>query len=187
MQRQGRPRVVILNGPPAVGKTTVGRALAALVPNGVCVHGDDLRRFIVTRVDGEVELGLGYKNGATISANFVDAGYELVVFEYVFEHPRHVTAFLSHCSADADLYLFTLWASRSALSSRDAARRTEERQAAAPRTAYDSIKRNLPQLGRRVDVVAKSPDEIALEINDLCDSGEGLLASPRLDLGCAYE
>ena len=36
------PHVVILNGPAGVGKTTVGRARAALVPNGACIHGDEL-------------------------------------------------------------------------------------------------------------------------------------------------
>ena len=52
-------RVVLLNGPAGVGKTTVGIALASLVPNGPCIHGDQLRSFIVTRVDGTVEGGLG--------------------------------------------------------------------------------------------------------------------------------
>ena len=44
--------MVVLNGPPAVGKTTVGRRLAATARNGVCVHGDDLKRFVVATEPG---------------------------------------------------------------------------------------------------------------------------------------
>ena len=34
-----------------------------------------------TREDEAVELGLAYVNGATLAANYIRAGYELVVFE----------------------------------------------------------------------------------------------------------
>lgn len=54
--------------------------------------------------------GLGYKNGAVIAANFIDAGYDLVVFEYVFEHPAFVDRFLTSYRAAASVHLFTLWA-----------------------------------------------------------------------------
>jgi predicted ABC-type ATPase len=85
----------MVNGPAGVGKTTIGRLLAARAANGVCIHGDALADFIVTRVDGSVRQGLGCVNGATIAANYVRAGYDLVGFEYVFEHPRHVQRFLA--------------------------------------------------------------------------------------------
>jgi hypothetical protein len=76
--------------PPAFGKTSVGRALAALGRNAACVHGDQLRAFIVKRIDSEVGgQGLGYVNGGAVVANFIAAGYDLVVFN-VFEQPRHV-------------------------------------------------------------------------------------------------
>ena len=53
-------QVVVLNGPAGVGKTSVGRRLAATARNGVCVHGDDLKRFVVAREPGTVERGLSY-------------------------------------------------------------------------------------------------------------------------------
>jgi hypothetical protein len=64
-----RARVVILNGPAGVGKTTTGRALAAMARSAACVHGDDLKGFIVRR-DAPVATGLGYRNGATVAADF---------------------------------------------------------------------------------------------------------------------
>ena len=99
-------RVVILNGPPGVGKTTIGRLLAARAANGACIGGDALAGFIVTRVAGSVDQGPGYVNGATIAANYLRAGYDLVVFEYSFEHPRHVHRFLEAYDEAAPVSLF---------------------------------------------------------------------------------
>jgi ABC-type transport system involved in cytochrome c biogenesis ATPase subunit len=57
---RGMGQVVVLNGPAGVGKTTVGRRLAGTARNGACVHGDDLKRFVVAREPGTVEQGLSY-------------------------------------------------------------------------------------------------------------------------------
>lgn len=57
-------RVVLLNGPAGAGKTTVGRRLAATARNGICVHGDDLERFVVTRDPSTIEDGLTYVGAA---------------------------------------------------------------------------------------------------------------------------
>jgi 2-phosphoglycerate kinase len=51
----GESIVVLLNGPAGAGKTTVGRKLAAGARNGVCVHGDDLKGFVVSRDLATVE------------------------------------------------------------------------------------------------------------------------------------
>jgi len=103
-------RIILLNGPAGVGKTTVGRALASLAPNGSCIHGDCLKHFVVSRVDGMVAGGLGYRNGAVVAANFIEAGYDLVVFEYVFERPSNVDYFLDSFRPPVPVHLFTLWA-----------------------------------------------------------------------------
>jgi hypothetical protein len=77
-------QVVLLNGPAAVGKSTVGRRLAATARNGVCIHGDDVRRMVVTSEPGTVRQSLVYVGGAALADVFLEAGYELVVFEFGF-------------------------------------------------------------------------------------------------------
>jgi ABC-type transporter Mla maintaining outer membrane lipid asymmetry ATPase subunit MlaF len=141
--------VILLNGPSGVGKTTVGRLLAARAQSGACVHGDDLRNFVVSRSD-EVELGLGYVNAATVAANFVRAGYERVVVDHVFEHPRHVTRFVDAFDVDADLHVVTLWASRDALAARGGSLEGHAR-----------MERALAELGDVVDTSGLSPEEVA--------------------------
>ena len=171
-----RPRVVILNGPSAVGKTTVGHALATLGRNAACVHGDQLRDFIVKRTAGEVDLGLGYRNGAAVVANFILAGYDLVVFDYVFEHPRHVKRFIDGCVADADFFLVTLWDTEEALLERDAGRAERESVGARAISSRDAIAKSLSHLGHVVEVEGRSPDELATEIDACTRLGKGRIA-----------
>lgn len=107
--------VIVLNGASGAGKTTVGRILAGRARNGACVHGDDLRDFIVSRVDDEVELGLGYVNAATVAANFVRGGYQRVVVDYVFEAERHVQRFRDAFDGDARIVVVALTRNGSAV------------------------------------------------------------------------
>ena len=168
-------RVVLLNGPPGVGKTTVGRALAGLARNGACIHGDCLKHFVVTRAEGTVQGGLGYVNGATVAANFVAAGYDLVVFEFVFEQPEHFDRFLMAFDAPVPVYLFTLWAPLEVVLERERMRPGRERLGERAVACHQAIQANLPRLGQRIDTAGVSPEAIARKIYVLCDDGVGLL------------
>jgi hypothetical protein len=120
--RRPPQRVVILNGPAGVGKTAIGRRLAGRDANGVCIEGDALAGFIVNRTPGAVRQGLGYVNGATLAANYIRGGYDLVVFEYCFEERRHVQCFFDAYAAPAAVFLFTLWAPLAIVEQRERAR-----------------------------------------------------------------
>ena len=138
--------MIVLNGPSGVGKTTVGRLLASRVRNGACVHGDALRDFVVSRADDDVQLGLGVVNAAAVAANFVRGGYERVVVDYVFEHPRHITRFVDAFDVDCDLHVITLWSG--------GARRSEHE-------SWALMEPNLADLGELVDTDGRTPDEVA--------------------------
>lgn len=154
-------RVILLNGPAGVGKTTVGTALASLVNNGACIHGDHLKSFIVSQVEGKVEGGLGYKNGAAVATNFITAGYELVVFEYVFEKPTHVARFLEFFQPKVPVHLFTLWAPLKVIIEREQARQNRSPLNKRVVECYKTIERNLDQLGHRIDNTGAQPIDIA--------------------------
>ncbi len=92
---QAANQVVLLNGPAGVEKTIVGRRLAATVRNGVCVHGDDLKHFVVARDPEPIQTGLSYVGGASLADVFLGAGYDLVVSAFIFPRARHVERFPS--------------------------------------------------------------------------------------------
>ena len=60
----------------------MARALAATVPNGACVHGDELRNFIVARQPKTVRARTTYRAAARVAAVFIESDYDLVVVEY---------------------------------------------------------------------------------------------------------
>jgi len=161
-------RLIILNGPAGVGKTTVGTELAKRNANGVCIHGDDLKRFIKTRTSPQIETGLAYKNGAMLAANYLFAGYNLVVFEFVFENSMQITRFLDSFKYDCPVYLFTLWASYDEIFCREAARTNREKLGTRVAECYNVMLENLPQLGTVIDTEKSTPVQIAENIISLC-------------------
>jgi RimJ/RimL family protein N-acetyltransferase len=170
-----RPRVIIVNGPAGVGKTTTARSLAAMGRSGACVHGDDLKGFIVRR-DAAVATGLGYRNGATIVGNFIAGGYDLVVFDYVFEGPAGVEMFLGAYTASAPVHLFTLWADLPTVLAREAQRHDTRRPLGdRVRACHAAMERHLDELGEILDTSRRDVRAVAAEICRRACAGSGLI------------
>ncbi len=111
-------QLIILNGPAGVGKTTVGKLLAKEFENSVCISGDVLKEFIVNRTD-KVKGRLGYENGASLIHNFLDAGYEQIIFEYIFPSQEQIEYFIQELSNEEDISVFTLWAQLETIEKRE--------------------------------------------------------------------
>ena len=158
--------VVILNGPAGVGKTTVGRLLAAKSRNGVCIEGDVFKNFIVTKEESTVEGRLGYKNGVSLIQNFLDAGYQLIVFEYVFPSKDQIDYFLSLLQKDAavHIHIVTLWAPLEIIVAREADRPNRERLGERVVQCYEELRTNLDSLGEVISTEEKTPEIVADEI-----------------------
>jgi len=139
-------RVVVLNGPAAVGKTTVGPRLAATARNGVCIHGDDLAAFVVAHEPGTVAHGLVERGAAALADLYLTTGYELVVFEHRLPAPRDVDRFRRALRSTAAVRPVTLWAPLSVLLARGGGREAE--------TAWAQMDAHLAELGPVVDADA---------------------------------
>ncbi len=168
----GGQRVVVLNGPAGTGKSTVGRLLAGRSANGVCIEGDALAGFIVTREPAATAQGLGYENGATLASNFVRAGYALVVFEYCFEERVHIERFLGAYTAAAPVFLFTLWAPLAVVLERERTRSDRARLGERVVECYRSMERGLADLGEVIETT-DAPAAVAARIDALSDKGAG--------------
>lgn len=71
-------KIIIINGPPGVGKSTTAKLLAQSSQNSVCIRGDDIKHWIVNRNSEELTKGLTYINGGVCCKNYLQAGYELI-------------------------------------------------------------------------------------------------------------
>ena len=156
--------IVIVNGPPGVGKTTVCKAIAKLRPGTVCIHGDDLRAF--APADARQHLGGGstYRAGATLACTYLQMGATLVLFDYCFLHPRHLGYFEQHLQGDIPTKIFTLWAALPTVRARERGRPARSPLGEAVDECYEEMRGCLGELGRTVDAEAEGPDSIAERI-----------------------
>ena len=155
-------RVVLLNGPAGIGKTTVGRRLAERAANGVCIEGDSLKGFIVSR-DQHRPRGMAFRAAGALADVYLDAGFELVLVDFVFESERHVDAFRRSVSAGTAVQLVTLWAPLSVVTAREAVRPGRERLGARVGECWNAIHGSLDALGTVIP--ADGPvEEVVLQV-----------------------
>lgn len=81
------PRIFLITGVMAAGKSTVSQTLAERLPRSVHVRGDTFRRFIVNgreemtqtpSPEAERQLRLRYELGATTARRYFEAGFNVV-------------------------------------------------------------------------------------------------------------
>jgi len=156
--------LVIINGPPGVGKTTVSKALARLRAGTVCVHGDDLRAFAPD--DARVHLGGGstYRAGAALACTYLGMGASWVIFDYCFLRPSHVEYFVGALPPDVATTMFTLWAPLATVKARERGRSGRTPLGLAVDECYREIANNLDSLGTLVDADLMTPADLARDL-----------------------
>jgi predicted kinase len=158
--------VVIINGPPGVGKTTVSRVLASLVPGTVCIRGDDLRAF--SPIDAREHLGGGstFRAAAVLAKAYLAMGASRVLIDYVFLRRSHVAYFReSFGSETAPAYMFTLWAPLRVVQAREQARVARSPLGSAVEECWNEIDLNRSMLGEFIENTALTPTEVASRIS----------------------
>ena len=158
--------LLIINGPPGVGKTTVARHLAGGKPGTVCVHGDDLRAF--APADARAHLGGGstYRAAAALVRAYLGMGATRVLFDYVFLRRSHVEHFFGALGdTDAPVTMFTLWAPLAVVEAREAERPLRSPLGEAVRECWEEIDRNRAHLGRFIAADTASVGDIARQLD----------------------
>jgi hypothetical protein len=177
------PRVVVINGPTGVGKTTVMSLLASRVPGSVSITGDAVRRFAPT--DPAVTralLGEGstYLIGGHLVALYLRAGAATVFFDYVFDTAVHIERFTAHLPPEASYHMVTLWAAEATLTRRRAGRARAWPPAHLAHDQYRSMEANLAALGHVFHTDELAPEEICARIlakffEQSSESGESIV------------
>ena len=78
-------RPLLLTGPPAVGTSSVARALAEQRPRSALVEVDDLRRMVLSgavaawaSAEGERQTCLAARNACALMTSFTEAGFDVI-------------------------------------------------------------------------------------------------------------
>jgi hypothetical protein len=95
--------ILILTGPPAAGKTTIGPLIAQQLERCAVVDVDLLRAMVVQPhiapwrgADGQAQLQLGAHNACTLARNFVQAGFAVVILDVLTNTTAQIYRTLLH-------------------------------------------------------------------------------------------
>jgi cytidylate kinase len=156
--------VVIINGPPAAGKSSVAAELHRLCSASVHISGDALRLFAPSNARTILGSGSTYRAAATLANFYIQTGATTVIFDYVFESPIQVAQFKAALNPQISCQVVTLWASPSILQARDAMRSETTRQGRRVSQSFTAMQPHLPGLGRQFDTSEKSISEVVSNI-----------------------
>ncbi|WP_316862705.1 AAA family ATPase [uncultured Cohaesibacter sp.] len=154
-------RLLVINGPAAVGKTTLCATLAKHQPGCINISGDALRWFAPPDVKNHLGPGSTYKASAALINAYTEMGASLILFDYIFPTPQSFTGFVNMLSPEVTFHLFTLWAPLETVRAREAGRKERERLGEQVIQTHQTLENNLDffrQHGQILDNDAANPD-----------------------------
>jgi len=160
------PKLVLITGVMAAGKSTVAQLLAEQLPRAAHVRGDAFRRFIVSgRVDPSPsmpadavhQLLLRYQLAMSVADAYVRAGYSAVVQDVIV---GPVLADVVAMSATRPLYVVVLDPEPDAVAEREAHRsKTGYGEDWSPQALVEALRSATPRLGLWLDTTGQTPAE----------------------------
>ncbi len=171
VQRPGQ--LIVISGPSAAGKTTVGRHLATQFERALHLDGDQIQNFVVAgaiRMDepappGAVEqLLLRYRAAVVLAALYQGSGFDVVVTDNAFEDGLlHLLSYATDKSP-GDVFFVMLDPSVEAIWNRYNQRPGGGySQSLTPEVLKLAVTRS-PQLGLRLDTSDQTHGETTAEI-----------------------
>ncbi|GAA3598943.1 hypothetical protein GCM10022419_098280 [Nonomuraea rosea] len=166
-------RALILSGPPAVGKSTIGPLVAQKRPCAAFIDVDDVRHLIVSGhaapwngPEGLRQQRLGVLNGCSLARNFLDGDIDVVIVDVLTDN----TAGL-YRAALPDVLILKL-----EVDFREAARRAGTRPAYLKPEEFRALhdqQHDFTDGDVRLDVTRLSAQDAAAQVEDIWLSGRG--------------
>ncbi|MDO8593755.1 MAG: AAA family ATPase [bacterium] len=109
-------KLILINGPAGVGKSTISARLHAELPNSSIVDIDDLRRKIPDyRERREESLRLSYENAETVVKNTLSSGRSVIIDKAIFDTSVLDTFIEIGKNYNAQIWEFLLFAEKETL------------------------------------------------------------------------
>ena len=163
-----RPHVIIVNGPPGAGKSSVSAELRLLFPSSVAISGDALRAFAPADVRATLGGGATYRVAGALACAYLELGAERVIFDYLCLRAAHVRHFSDALPATVALRVFTLWPPLSTLLEREQCAQPARSRIPGVADSYQEMARNLGALGEVLDTATLDVALAARVIHERC-------------------
>lgn len=157
--------VIIVNGPPAAGKTSVTAELRLLLPGTVAISGDDLRAFAPPDARAHLGGGATYRVAGTLCRAYLELGAPRVIFEYTCLRPAHFRCFAEALPPGLVARIFTLWPPLETLLERE---RGGARAAGKAADCQREMAQNIAAMGEILDNGALTAASAARFIHERC-------------------
>lgn len=150
-------KLIIINGPPGVGKSTIGNLLFSRLQNSAILDGDEVWRInpfeVTDRTRDIVE-----RNIAFVLRSYIEANYEYVILVWVLHQQSIIDRLLSKLdNLKFKAHVFTLICDEETLLER---RRRQGKKGKELEVALDRLRQSLMLETEKLDTSALKPDEI---------------------------
>jgi len=170
-----RRKVIIINGPSGVGKSTVSHIFSREIRRGVHIDVDILRHLVARHRLTHEQVHLAYRNAAALASNFLDAGYTVIV-DGVFPKGNDLAAF---CRAlknpRASVYVYTLSGKLPVLQQREAMKMGSDSYRQRVSKLHKTMEAERGRLGVTIDTTDLGIMETVARIKSLLARGIGRL------------
>jgi predicted kinase len=154
------PRILVITGVMAAGKSTVAQAIAERLPRAVHLRGDVFRKMIVsgraamepdTMDEAGTQLVLRYELAASAARRYAQDGFHVIWQDVILgDHLASVAALL----AGEDFGVLVLCPSAAAVAAREAARPKTGYIGWTPEALDAGLRNGTPRLGLWLDTTA---------------------------------
>lgn len=157
MDDKALTKLIIINGAPGVGKSTVGNLLLSRLNNSAFLDGDEVWRINPFEVTDRTK-DIVDRNIAFILRNYIKANYEYVILAWVFHQQSIIDRLLSRLNTlKFKVHIFTLICGEETLLER---LRSEEDKGRQPERAIQRLRQSLTLETEILDTGVLKPDEI---------------------------
>jgi len=170
-----RRKIIIINGPSGVGKSTVSHIFSRDIRKGVHIDVDILRHLVANHRLTHDQVRLAYRNAAALANNFLAAGYTVIV-DGVFPKGEDLVAFRRALRRPgAAVYVYTLSGKLPVLQQREAMKMGSDSFRDRVTRLHKTMSAEAKRLGVIIDTTDLGIMETVARIKQLLARGVGRL------------
>ena len=168
--------IVIINGPPGIGKSTIAQKLTKKLKRSTCIEVDRVKYFSIDRRKTTEAIDIGDQQVFMMVRALREGSKGCIILDYVYESPKYFQAVVRQLrSLDRNIYAFRLRAVPSEITHRDTRRPKRVQMGARARELAERLDERGDAVGYTVETTGLSVEKTAEKIFMLINAEIGLV------------